>query len=258
MQGMCEEAQRLSHRIELVHMRGGDLSRWETADVLGARGLDALICIQPPQVFPVALVRLVERGLPVVLTGRGFVGLPVPVVRDDVEAGARLVADWMAERGRTRLVALVGHRADLHTRPRIDALRRILRERGLDLPGGAVRTLYFGGPEPPYGYENDTASMRAHRFLREAGGFDAVFTMSTPSLRAVARYREAECRDLSVVHLEQADVPARQACPGIPVSLLAPPLAALGREAIRVTESQCGIDPEGESPSLAPTLDPAP
>lgn len=259
LHGITEEATRHRHRIEICRIAREALWEWRSAEEILKSGLDGLICIQPPSGPIPMFYRLCDAGFPLVLTGRGYIGLPAPAVHDDPEVMARLIADWMEERGRKHLAALVGHPDDLHTRPRVDALRHVLPARGLGFAPEDILTVYFGGTTIPYLPNREKTALD---FLQARPHVDALFSLPLEYLKAAVDLHhlgERTCpRDFSLIHLEQSPEPARQAFPELPISLIIPPFEAIGRQALRELERARGLAPPGDDMDLRPTINVAP
>lgn len=87
--------------------------------------------------------QLHDRGLPVVLVNREIDGADADRCVVDNQAGARAVAELLADLGHTRVGAVMGPRGTSTGRDREAGFRSGLRRRGVGLPAGLVRRVPF-------------------------------------------------------------------------------------------------------------------
>jgi len=105
---------------------------------------------------------LTERGIPHVLVNRVLDQPESPSCAIDNAAGARMVANLLADLGHREIASLQGPVAASTGRERAEALRAALRARGIRIPRHRVRRVAFdhdaslaaalellGGPDPP-------------------------------------------------------------------------------------------------------------
>lgn len=97
------------------------------ADEVQGRDLDAVVWLSPHMTHQMNLMRLSDRGMPVVGFGRRFPGMPIPTVTLDLDDLARQVVAHCADEGHDRLgfiaPALEGPDADPAAVDRLRALR---------------------------------------------------------------------------------------------------------------------------------------
>ncbi len=259
LQGICEHAEKREHRVEIIPLVEGSSSSYAFADTLLSRELDGVIWIQPKHGGPASLIRLLQAKMPVIVTGRPFKVLPVKTVHSDMPAFGELVADYLEKNGRTNPIVLAGRRDDGYGKLYIDAFRDALERRGGSLPDERIVSAFVGRVEKAF-YSIEWKEI-VTAFLRNNMAFDAVLSLHEEALEPLVALHasgEKKCpEDYLLIQLAQSARPAREHWSQLPITLVNPPLEAMGRQAVKELEALWGITDETDTAheDLSPWLD---
>lgn len=255
LKGIFEGSSSGQYRIEIVHGNGDAQGQYDFADYLLTLGLGGLIWVQPSYDLPMSLPRIIMAKMPVVLVGRTFPSLPVPVVAWDASELGRAVADWMVHHRRKHLICMVGPRDDVITANLVDALRAALKGKGIPLPDEQILTVRMGHVEHFYSVD---LSRCATSFLEDNRGFDAVYSHYPDCLSQLLRLHESGqwcCPDNYLhIHFCRATLPDTPAWHRMPISIVELPHEIVGREAVRRLEEAWGTVPSGKPERIKPVL----
>lgn len=126
--------------IELIH-NSGDLSTHESShpdfiDKIESRKPDGIVWLQPILSHKMNLMRLVDRGHKVVVTGREFPDIPVACVQMDLADLAKKSIDYLIEKGSDKIAMLTGpiegQFKDPHSVDIVKAFKSEFNRRGID------------------------------------------------------------------------------------------------------------------------------
>lgn len=255
LQGIGMLAAARGYRVEVISASGTEYMTPAFAERVLSLDLDGVIWVQPAYELPMALIRLIETRLPLVLTGRGFAGLEVPTILMDNAWIGESIARFMERYGRTQLVALVGCRDDLFTASQVEGIREALGKRGMELPDDKLFTVRTGHVNRFYSHD---VLDGARRFLERQEGFDAVYSLYPEALEPLFELHRSGRRrcpqDHLHVHFGRASMPLDLPWHDIPISFLEPAREVAGREAIRALERLWGVAHEDENEIARPTL----
>ncbi|MFI4911917.1 MAG: GntR family transcriptional regulator [Sedimentisphaeraceae bacterium JB056] len=140
IKGILSESDKHRWSIELIH-NSGDLSNHESAhpdfiDKIESRNPDGIIWLQPILSHKMNLMRLIDRGHKVVVTGRNFPDIPAVCIQMDLKDVAQKSVNYLIEKGSDKIALLTGPIEGQFKDPHsVDIVREIKAEfknRGLD------------------------------------------------------------------------------------------------------------------------------
>ncbi len=255
LSGMTERCG-LHHRL---HMASGDIARLQPVEFVNrirSWGLDGLIWVKPPVSPPLALVRLLDAGMPMVVVGRSYDDLPIKAVIQDHSAVGEVIADYVVSKRRRKLLCMVGVRNDSLTRDHVKALQAAMARRDLPLPDDQIITVRLESAATTY-----TLNLRrlVLDFLNQHSDFDAVFSMYPDQLGTLAELHEANIRrcpeDFIHIHEGQLNVWPGQAWPPFPSAFLCSRGIESGRQAVKELERLLGVGGDVLDEDLSPKVD---
>jgi DNA-binding LacI/PurR family transcriptional regulator len=128
--------------VELIYGSEDDARRPEFVDKFIQRGIDGVVWLRPVGLHRMNLMRLVDRGVSVVLCGRRFPELPIPAVAEDYGDIARKTLAWCREQGIVQPALLLGMLSgdgiDPYSRDLLAAYREAAKEPGYSFPSGSI------------------------------------------------------------------------------------------------------------------------
>jgi len=255
LRGISERCSRARYRLEIVHGDGDSQRDYSFADELTKLGLHGLIWIQPSYDVPLSLPRILEKGLPLVLVGRGYPSLPIERVGWDERELATQIGDWMLRHGRKHLICMVGPRDDVTTARQIEALRAAFKARGLSLPDEQILTARMGHVEHLFSIDLNKCAVD---FLESNRGFDAVYSHYPDRLGQLLRLHESghwRCpEDFLLLHFCRTTLPDDPCWQRVPISFVELPQEVVGREAVRRLEKLWGLGEDTEPEQINPVL----
>lgn len=128
--------------VELIHNTGDEIynesSKPDFVDKIEQREPDGIIWIQPILGHKMNIMRLIDRGHKVVVTGRPFKNVPVKCVHMDYYDMAEKATDFFLERGCKKIALFPGYFhgqiEDQYSVEIIRAFKEIMNKRGIPLP----------------------------------------------------------------------------------------------------------------------------
>ncbi len=126
--------------IELIH-NSGDLSSHESShpdfiDKIESRKPDGIVWLQPILSHKMNLMRLVDRGHKVVVTGREFPDIPVTCIQMDLADLAKKSVDYLIKKGSDKIAMVTGpiegQFKDPHSVDIVKAVRAEFKARGMN------------------------------------------------------------------------------------------------------------------------------
>lgn len=152
---MHHELERLGYELLLITESS---DRATAADHIAAAGLGGVV-LATTTLDSILPVRLADRGVPFVYFNRTGTAIAADSVTVDAQPGLASLTDHLFQLGHTRVGAIFGPRNTSTGESREQALRVLLDERGLVLPGRLVRH----GP-----FEFDTGHAATHELLADS------------------------------------------------------------------------------------------
>lgn len=140
IKGILAESDLHQWSIELIH-NSGDLSTHESAhpdfiDKIESRRPDGIVWLQPTLSHKMNLMRLVDRGHKVVVTGRDFPDIPVACIQMDLDDLAKKSIDYLIRKGSEKIALLTGpiegQFKDPHSIDIVNAVKAELAVRKID------------------------------------------------------------------------------------------------------------------------------
>jgi len=256
LSGICAQASYRNHRIEIAYAGVAEQRSYGFADKILSLKLDGIIWIQPSYDFPFGLLRLIERNMPVVVLGRSYTSIPVPLVTWNNTALGELIAGWLTRHDRHHLICMLGPRDDEYTSMQVEAIREALQRRGLSLPDENIVTVRTGHMEHLFSID---LAYSAARFLDLHADFDAIYSLYPDCLASVVALHTSGRRrcptDFVHIHYCRATVPLDFPLEEIPVSFIEAPHDTAGRQCVRELEQVLGMEPHDAREELIPELD---
>ncbi len=132
--------------IELIH-NSGDLSSHESSHPdfihkIESRKPDGIVWLVPILSHKMNLMRLVDRGHKVVVTGRQFPDIPVPCVQMDLNDVAKKSIDYLISKGSDKIAMLTGpiegQFKDPHSVDMVNAVKSEFHKRNQQLPDDMI------------------------------------------------------------------------------------------------------------------------
>jgi len=255
LSGITEQSG-LRHRVHVAPAGIAELHPTEFVNHMRSWGLDGVIWLKPPVFPPLALVRLLEAGMPVVLVGRAYPDLPTKAVLLDHKAVGEALVQYIVNKGRRKLLCMVGVRSDHYTRDHVESIRAAMEKRGMALPDDQVVTVRLENVVKTY-------SMDLRRnvldFFSQHPDFDAVFSMYPDQLGALAHLHETNVRrcpeDFIHIHYGQLNVWKGQVWPPFLSAFSSSPSTESGRQAVKELERMLGVEGDLTDEDLAPRID---
>lgn len=142
-----------------------------------------------------------NQGIRIVLVNNEIEGFSLPCVISDEEAGVRLAVDHLVDRGHRRIAMMAGRFSPYICEKRYQGFRKAMREHGLDIPPGYLRTT-----------ETDikSATEAAIAMLRQENRPTAVFgandEIATGIMKAAIRLGLRVPEDVAVVGYDDSRV----------------------------------------------------
>lgn len=233
----------LRHALHLVPGNIAEPQPVEFVRHVSAMGLDGLIWIKPPVAPPVALVRLVDAGMPVVSVGRAYAQLPVKAVLEDLDAMADNLVEFLISKGRRKLICMTGVRNDSYTMAHVNAVRAAMERRGMALPDSQIVTVRLESAAKTFSL--DLAPSVLH-FLAQQPDFDAVFSMYSDQIGTLAHLHDTNVRrcpeDFIHIHFGQMNVWGGQQWPPFPSAFTTASGTLIGRQAVKELERMLGVE----------------
>ncbi len=249
----------LRHRVQILPSRVALENPSDFLSHIRHLRLDGLIWIKPPVSPPLALIRVFDAGVPVVLLGRSYAHLPIPVADFDADAMGEAVAEFMANRNRRKVICMVGVHDDRQTEVQVAALRRSFECRGLALPDDRFITVRIESAAQVYSLDLRESVIR---FFQGHPDFDGVFSIHPDQLGVLEHLHASGFRrcpeEFLHLHYGYPDVHGGRPCPSFPSAFINCISAEIGRRAVVELEKMFGIEPSPESIDCAPrvTYDP--
>lgn len=137
VKGLLARTDTRNWSVEMIHNTGMESVRPGFIDKILKKGFDGVVWLQPVNTHMMNLMRLADRGVPVVATGRRFEEVPIPTVHMDNDDLARKCVDYLLGRGCRDLAMLTGPIegvfADCYSMDIVAAVKKAMSERGLEL-----------------------------------------------------------------------------------------------------------------------------
>jgi len=254
LKGITEQVG-LRHHMHLVP---GDIAETQPVEFVShihSLDLDGLIWVKPPVAPPPALVRIFDSGLPVVLVGRAYPGLPMKGVHDDYKAMGNALAEYLVAKRRHKLLCMVGVRNDVYTQDYVRSVRNALSARDIPLPDDQIVTVRLESVAKTYSIDLRDNVLP---FLARHPDFDAVFSMYSDQLGALAYLHENNIRrcpeDFIHIHNGQLNVWGGQTWPPFPSAFLNSPGMNSGRQAVKELERLLGVEGDLTDEDSAPRI----
>lgn len=256
LNGFLSVADPFNWRIEMVYSGPPDEAALTPfVDKITKRGVDAVLWIRPNLGHRMNMMRLVDRGVEVLGFGRKFFELPVEVLSEDHQAGARLVFDWFLSKGKKRVGFLAapmeGRVADPYVRELFEVYERAAADLGIEFDESHVFQGY-GLPKR----EKEVLLLEFFERLRP----DALVCLFNPIIDSVAELRRSHA-SLAKRKMVFADLiadyrPMRSRSLGdMPVASLHYPLEALGKQLAWHFAGKWAPDSEVPGVEALPTLE---
>ncbi len=107
-QSFVGEIDKHNWRVEIINNAYQEAARPDFVDKLVQKKLDGVYWLAPQPEHRMNLMRLVDKGMHVVTTGRNFSDIPLAAVFVDIDDMARKIADFCIENDRKNIVVLCG------------------------------------------------------------------------------------------------------------------------------------------------------
>ncbi|AQQ71133.1 catabolite control protein A [Limihaloglobus sulfuriphilus] len=139
IKGLLSESDPHHWSIELIH-NAGDLSSHESnhpdfVDKIESRSPDGIVWLQPILSHRMNLMRLVDRGHQVVVTGRDFPDIPLTCIQMDLDDLAEKTIDCLLKHGSNNIAFITGPVEgmfqDAHSVDIVKAMKVEMHKRGL-------------------------------------------------------------------------------------------------------------------------------
>jgi hypothetical protein len=158
--------------VELIH-NSGDLSNHESnhpdfIDKIESRSPDGIIWLQPILSHRMNLMRLVDRGHKVVVTGRDFPDIPLTCIQMDLDDLAKKSIDCLLRRGSKNIAFITGPVEgmfqDPHSVDIVSAMKNEMQKRGVVFSSDLICQVAF----TPYD------AMIVHSFIENHPDVDGI------------------------------------------------------------------------------------
>lgn len=151
LNGFLSECDAFNWRTEMVYSGPPDEAASASfVEKITKRGVDGVLWMRPNLGHRMNMMRLKDAGIEVLGFGRKFSELPLTVLSEDHDAGARLVVDWFLKNGKRRVGLLAapmeGRLADPYVGEVFEAYVRELSRRKISIDESHVFKGY-GLPE---------------------------------------------------------------------------------------------------------------
>lgn len=181
VKGMVSESDKYHWPVELIHNAGNESELPEFVDKIHRRNLKGIVWLQPTTWHKMNLMRLIDIGYEVVVTGRRFTDIPVKCVKFDHQDMAKKVVEFFKRRNISNVGMLTGpidgYIVDPYSVDIVDAVRCELEKNGLSLP-----------------YENICQAYLSHRyelivedFIRNTAGLQGLICLHELLMPAIEK-----------------------------------------------------------------------
>lgn len=246
----------IRHQVQLVPARLPEEMPMDFVDHVRAMGLEGLIWVKPPVAPPPALVQLLAADVPVVVLGRSYAHLPVPMVNYDHAVMGEEVARYLVRKNRSKLLCMAGVQNDQLTVDQLVALRAALERHGLALPDDQIVTVRVASAARVYSVDLRSTVLD---FLKRHADFDAVFTAYSDQFDTLTEIHESGFRrcpdDFIHIHHGSLNVWAGQQWPPFPTAFLSAPSEAVGRQGVKELEKRVGVETDHQPEDLGPRIE---
>ncbi len=139
VKGIVSESDKFHWPIELIHNSGNESELPAFVDKVHRRNFNGIAWLQPPPWHKMNLMRLIDRGYDVVVTGRKFKDIPAEYVQFDHKDMAKKIADFFFDEVNAKKICVFtgpidGFIVDPYSVDIVDALREEFKKRGRELP----------------------------------------------------------------------------------------------------------------------------
>lgn len=251
VKGILGQADPHGWRVELVHNVRHEACQAAFVDKVLSKGFDGVVWLQPVPEHQMNLMRLIDRGLEVVATGRRFPDIPLPVVREDQTDLAEKVA--AACRPEQHHIAVLtcpyeGRMADPYCADFISEFHRALERRGRTLSTDHILQYHWTA--------RNEAFLRL--FLEQQGPFDAFVLLHSDILELFDKLESKNWwpapEQLTLIDIAGEYNHTRPQVGRIPLQIVRHPLENIGRAAVRLFEEKWLGQTTGPEPELAVTM----
>ncbi len=189
IKGILSESDRHNWSIELIH-NSGDLSNHESShpdfiEKIESRGPDGVIWLQPILSHKLNIMRLIDRGHKVVVTGREFDDIPAICVQMDLDDLAKKSIDFLVDKGSQTIAMLTGpidgQFKDPHSVSTVNSVKKEFQNRGMEFQDDLICQAAF----TPYD------AMIVHSFIENHPEVDGIICLH--ELHIIEELEKMDC-----------------------------------------------------------------
>ncbi len=226
--------------IELIDSTEEESAKPEFLDKIAVRDLEGIVWLQPLPANEMNLMRLIDHGYEVLVTGRKFHRLPLTVVWADIRDIAENIADYAVSHGKKNPIIMSNAmNMDDYCKEYIEKLRGSFEKRNLKITDGDI-----------YSYPNkfDDLSERErleYEYLKKHPDTDLIILLQDYFYSSITKcIKEGIFKNLD--NLEIMDIPAeycheRKNVEGIPIKKIKHPFENIGKAVVRHFE-ECWLN----------------
>ncbi len=175
IKGILSESDKHNWSIELIH-NSGSISNHESShpdfiDKIESRNPDGVIWLQPIHSHKLNIMRLIDRGHKVVITGREFPDIPATCVQMDLDDLARKSISYLYDMGSKTIAMLTGpidgQFKDFHSVRIVESVKNEFKRRNIDFSDDLICQAAFS----PYD------AMIVHSFIENHPEVDGIICL---------------------------------------------------------------------------------